>query len=105
METYSAEQLNAIFAAAPQGWATLAIQILLGTGMRLAELCALTIDDVEDEGEVTFLKIRSGKGAKFRRVPISSRLRRELVPYLNRWPPQTPAPNLLVPSHAPPLSR
>ena len=79
METYSSEQLNTLFAATPPGWATLAIQILLGTGMRLAELCALTVDDVEDEGEVTFLKIRSGKGAKFRRVPISSRLRRELV--------------------------
>ncbi len=72
VETYSTEQLNALFGATPQGWATLAIQILLGTGMRLAELCALTIDDVEDDGEVTFLKIRSGKGAKFRRVPITA---------------------------------
>jgi len=104
METYSTEQLNAIFAATPAGWATLAIQILLGTGMRLAELCALTIDDVEDEGEVTFLKIRSGKGAKFRRVPISSRLRRELVRYLNRWRPETNQRALLVLSYGRPVS-
>ena len=104
METYSTEQLNAIFAATPPGWATLAIQILLGTGMRLAELCALTIDDIEDEGEVTFLKIRSGKGAKFRRVPISSRLRRELVRYLNRWRPETHDRTLLVLSDARPVS-
>jgi integrase/recombinase XerD len=100
METYSTEQLNAIFAATPPGWATLAIQILLGTGMRLAELCALTIDDVENDGEVTFLKIRSGKGAKFRRVPISSRLRRELVRYLNRWRPETHDRTLLILSDA-----
>ena len=104
METYSTEQLNAIFAATPPGWATLAIQVLLGTGMRLAELCALTIDDVEDEGEVTFLKIRSGKGSKFRRVPISSRLRRELVRYLNRWRPETHERNLLVLADARPVS-
>jgi integrase len=81
METYNTEQLNTLFAATPPGWATLAIQILLGTGMRLAELCALSIDDVEDEGEVTFLKIRSGKGAKFRRVPISS----ERISRIVRW--------------------
>jgi integrase len=49
METYSTEQLSAIFGATPPGWATLAIQILLGTGMRLAELCAPTADDVEDD--------------------------------------------------------
>jgi site-specific recombinase XerD len=104
METYRAEQLNAIFAATPPGWATVTIQILLGTGMRLAELCALTIDDVEDEGEVTFFKIRSGKGAKFRRVPISSRLRRELVRYLNRWRPETHDRTLLVLSDARPVS-
>jgi site-specific recombinase XerD len=104
METYSTEQLNAIFVATPPGWATLAIQILLGTGMRLAELCALTIDDVEDEGDVTFLKIRSGKGAKFRRVPISSRLRKELVRYLNRWRPEIHDRNLLVLSDARPVS-
>jgi integrase len=104
MEAYSPDQLAAIFSVAPPGWATLAIQILLGTGMRLSELCALTIDDVEDEGEVTFLKIRSGKGAKFRRVPISSRLRRELVRYLNRWRPDTHDRALLVLSDARPVS-
>jgi integrase len=104
MEAYSPDQLAAIFSVAPAGWATLAIQILLGTGMRLSELCALSIDDVEDEGEVTFLKIRSGKGAKFRRVPVSSRLRRELVRYLNRWRPETHGRTLLVLSDARPVS-
>jgi len=36
----------------------------------LAELYAVTIDDLEDESEVTFLKIRSGKG---RQVSAASR--------------------------------
>jgi len=36
METYSDAQLAAIFQAAPEGWSRLAIQILLGTGMRIS---------------------------------------------------------------------
>ena len=67
----------------PPGRAPLPDPAPVRPGTRLAVLCAPTVDDVEDEGEVTFLKIRSGKGAKFRRVPIGSRLRRELVRYLN----------------------
>lgn len=45
METYSDTQLAAIFQAAPAGWSRMAIQILLGTGMRLSELAALTLED------------------------------------------------------------
>ena len=45
--------------------------------------------DVEDDGEATFLKVRRGKGAKFRRVPVSRHLRRELLRYLNRQRPET----------------
>src|SRR2546423_855798 len=55
--------------------------------MRLGELCALELEDVE----AMFLKIHRGKGAKFRRVPVSHRLRRELLGYVNRMRPDTPA--------------
>ena len=96
METYSEAQLAAIFQAAPAGWSQLAIQILLGTWMRISELAALCLDDVEDDGEVVFLKIKRGKGAKFRRVPVSSRLRRELIRYLNRGRPETDSQALLI---------
>lgn len=34
--------------------------------------------DFEDDGSVDFLKIRKSNGAKFRRVPLSTRLRREI---------------------------
>jgi site-specific recombinase XerD len=78
METYSTEQLNAIFAATPPGWATMAVQILLGTGMRLAELCGLTIDDVEGEGDVTFLRSAAA------RVPSSAESR-SAVDYAGSW--------------------
>jgi integrase/recombinase XerD len=95
-ETYSAEQLDLILRATAAGWAHLAILILLGTGMRVSELCGLIVEDVEDDGEATFLKVWRGKGAKFRRVPVSRQLRRELLRYLNRQRPETVPPNLLV---------
>jgi integrase/recombinase XerD len=96
VETYSADQLAAIFSATPAGWPTVAIQTLLGTGMRLSELCDLQLDDFEDDGEQAFLKIRRGKGAKFRRVPVSNRLRRELTRYVNRHRPESASGNLLL---------
>src|SRR5262245_49216565 len=64
--------------------------------MRVGELCALKLTDVEDEGDAAFLKIQRGKGGKFRRVPVSRRLRRELLRYLNRVRPDIAAPELLV---------
>jgi integrase/recombinase XerC/integrase/recombinase XerD len=96
VETYSADQLAAIFQATPAGWPTVAIQTLLGTGMRLSELCELQLDDFEDEGEQAFLKIKRGKGAKFRRVPVSNRLRRELTRYVNRHRPESASGHLLL---------
>jgi len=96
METYTAAQLQTIFQATQAGWSILAVQVLLGTGMRLGELCALELEDVEDDGEAMFLKIRRGKGAKFRRVPVSHRLRRELLRYVNRVRPDSASPNLLL---------
>jgi len=96
METYSEAQLETILAAAPEGWPRMAVLTLLGTGMRLSELCSLTLQDIEDDGEASFLKIQRGKGAKFRRVPVSRRLRKELVRYLNRVRPDTESSQLLV---------
>jgi integrase len=96
VETYSTEQIERIFAAASPGWPTMAVKVLLGTGMRLSELCGLIVEDFEDDGVSAFLKVRHGKGAKFRRVPVSSRLRREMVRYLNRWRPASRHSNLLL---------
>jgi integrase len=64
--------------------------------MRVSELCAVRLVDLEDEGDAAFLKIQRGKGGKFRRVPVSRRLRRELVRYLNRVRPDASAVELLI---------
>jgi site-specific recombinase XerD len=96
LETYNPTQQEAMLAAAAPGWPSLAVQILLGTGMRIGELAALTVEDYESDGDVGFLKVRRGKGAKFRRVPISARLRREVDRYVNRHRVQAETNRLLV---------
>jgi site-specific recombinase XerD len=103
MSTYTEDQVSAIFNAAPAGWPQLAVRILLGTGVRVGELVNLEIEDVEDDGEGMFLKIKRGKGAKFRRVPATQRLRREIIRYVNRNRPDTKATNLLVQRNGRPL--
>jgi integrase/recombinase XerD len=96
MESYTPGQQEAIMEAASPIWAGLCVQILVGTGMRISELCALQLDDFEDDGQQSFLKVRRGKGAKFRRVPVSHRLRREIVRYLNRFRPEALDDHLLL---------
>jgi integrase len=96
MEVYSAAQINAIFSALPPGWPLLAVQVLLGTGMRVSELAALELEDFEEDREQSFLKVKRGKGAKFRPVPISQRLRRELDRYVRRTRPDSSSPKLLL---------
>lgn len=69
VETYTREQLETIFGATPLGWPMTAVKILLGTGMRLSELCGLIIEDFEDDGESAFLKVRHGQGGKVSSCP------------------------------------
>lgn len=75
MESFTQQQIETVLREADAGWPRMAVEILLGTGMRVGELCALTLEDVEDDGDATFLKIKRGKGGKFRRVPVSRQLR------------------------------
>jgi integrase len=94
--TYSEAQLNAILGALQPGWSAMAVQVLLGTGMRVSELCALRLEDFEDDDEACFFKIQRGKGAKFRRVPVTQQLRRQVVRYLNRVRPDAKSDALLL---------
>jgi len=84
---YTHTQVQAILGQVRPGWPLLAVLVLLGTGMRVSELCALRVEDFEDDDEACFFKIQRGKGAKFRRVPVTQQLRRQVVRYLNRVRP------------------
>ena len=103
LETYTETQQETMVAAAAPGWPRLAVQILLGTGMRVGELADLNLEDYESDSDVGFLKVRRGKGAKFRRVPLSSRLRREIDRYLNRFRQDVETNRLLVKGNRQPV--
>ena len=104
VESYSQDQIAKIFAAVGPGWPALAVRIMLGTGVRVSELCDLELEDFEDDEEAAFLKVRRGKGGKFRRVPVSSRLRREIVRYLNRHRPESKSSQLLLKADGAPVT-
>jgi integrase/recombinase XerC/integrase/recombinase XerD len=58
----------------------LAFETMLWTGLRVSEVASLTPEDVIEENERIFLKVRSGKGQKERLVPVTDRdVGRELL--------------------------
>lgn len=61
------------------------LESLYGTGVRISELAALDVDDVDiDDGAVL---VRSGKGSKGRMVPIGRTARKAIGDYLTRTRP------------------
>lgn len=69
------------------------LEVLYSTGMRRAELCTLTLSDVDSERGTVL--IREGKGRKDRLIPIGERA----VDWLQRWVRQA-RPRLVVePDH------
>ena len=86
--------VNALLRAAEQQGpqANALIQMFLGTGLRLAELAALRIDDLDMSDRSGWVTVRDGKGSTFRRVPIPSEARRALrIWSALRGEPSTPA--------------
>jgi integrase/recombinase XerD len=62
------------------------IELFYSTGIRRAELCALTLTDVRHDRQILF--VRLGKGGKDRVVPLGSRAMRWLNTYLDRSRPK-----------------
>ena len=67
-------------ATGPRDRALLAV--LLGAGVRAAELTALDVRDLHDTDDGLFLHVR-GKGRKTRDVPVTSTVRAALLGYLS----------------------
>lgn len=62
------------------------LELLYGSGLRISELVALDVDDVDlDEGS---LLVRSGKGSKSRRVPLGRSARRAVGDYESATRPE-----------------
>lgn len=60
------------------------LEILYGCGLRVSEVCALTMEDIVSEGELLRVK---GKGSKERLVPICATAGRELEKYMTLFRP------------------
>lgn len=58
------------------------VESLLGTGLRVSELCALRIADLYLQNGRADVLVRRGKGGKARLIAISARLREYLREYL-----------------------
>ena len=62
------------------------MEVLANTGIRVGELTRLTLEDIEISPRKGMLTVRSGKGAKYRRVPLNADARRALEAYLETRP-------------------
>jgi len=71
-ETFSVEEERRIMAAARSPRDRLLVELLVRTGLRLEEVCNLTVDDVVEGPEGAYLRVRLGKGAKDRVVPLDT---------------------------------
>jgi integrase/recombinase XerD len=80
IDTFSEEELDRIYQAAGSQRNVIFCRLLVGTGLRLSEALALTLDDLEDDR----LRVRVGKGRKFRPVPVNRGLQRDLTRYIER---------------------
>ena len=62
------------------------LELLYGTGLRISELVALDVDDIDLEGRVVL--VRMGKGSKSRRVPIGREAIKAMSAYITQARPQ-----------------
>src|SRR5687768_12319289 len=61
------------------------LELLYETGLRISELVALDVDDVDLEGRVVL--VRMGKGSKSRRVPLGREATRAIAAYVTQSRP------------------
>jgi integrase/recombinase XerD len=67
------------------------ILLMLGTGLRLQEVCNVLVDDLVDSPQGAYVRVRQGKGRKDRIVPLdtgTSRLSVKLTRYVDKVRPQ-----------------
>jgi site-specific recombinase XerD len=58
------------------------VELMMKAGLRVSELANLMLDDVELSERVGKVIVRSGKGGKYREVPLSKDVRHALAVYL-----------------------
>lgn len=85
-ELLTREEVKAIINAAPTARYCTMLRLTYGCGLRLNEVLHLRVDDID--GERRLLRVRQGKGAKDRLVPLSPTLLEELRAYWRHCRPR-----------------
>jgi site-specific recombinase XerD len=62
------------------------IEVLCNTGLRVGELAALKLEDIQISERRGWITVRAGKGVKYRRVPLNADARKALSEYLEVRP-------------------
>ena len=82
----SHEEVTQLIEAAPNLLYRTMLMILYGTGLRRAEVVRLKVDDIDSQRMV--IRVRQGKGARDRDVPMSPKLLEVLRDYWRRNKPK-----------------
>jgi len=82
-------QVERLLAALANARQRAVVMTIYGAGLRIAEVCALCIADVDSRRMQ--LRVACGKGGRERLVPLSPRLLEELRAYYRRYRPKGPA--------------
>jgi len=67
------------------------VLLLLNTGLRISELCALTLSDLELSDRKGKVIVRQGKGSKRREIPLNQTARQAIRGWLEVRPPTAEA--------------
>ena len=80
-EILSRQEIARLFAAACHDKARSFLMLAYGTGLRLSELCALRVADIDSAADRMCIRVVQGKGAKDRYVPLAP----DVLALLRRW--------------------
>lgn len=72
------------------------IQVLRHTGLRVGELCALELEDIEMSARKGRVIVQSGKGRRYREVPLNLDARRALQEYLSEERPRVEGRHIFI---------
>ena len=105
IQTFSLEQIETMLATCGRDFLGIRdraiVIMLLDTGLRVAELCGLTLDDISWSEQTVFVL---GKGNVERIVPFSSTTRQAITKYLTRRG-ELECKNLFVTYYGDPMTR
>lgn len=62
------------------------VALFLHAGLRVSEACSVKVQDVELKERSGLVRVKAGKGGKWREVPLNATARRELAAYLASHP-------------------